>query len=83
MLEILKTRKEELLGDSPVLVPVHIAGHDVVNVCACADEEEDDEEEGLEVEERGLGTVSPLSSLDSLPAVLTMVDLCCLRSFSP
>ncbi len=39
----------------PVLVPVHDAWEDVVGVCARADEQEDDEEEGLEVEEGGLG----------------------------
>ncbi len=38
----------------PVLVAIHDAGEDVVRVGACADEEEDDEEEGLEVEERCL-----------------------------
>jgi len=38
----------------PVLVAIHDAGEDVVRVGACADEEEDDEEEGLEVEERRL-----------------------------
>lgn len=38
----------------PGFVPVHNAGEDVVRVCAGADEEEDDKEEGLEVEEGGL-----------------------------
>lgn len=33
---------------------IHDAGEDVVRVSARADEEEDDEEERLEVEERGL-----------------------------
>lgn len=34
----------------PVLVPVHDGGHELVRVCAGADEEENDEEERLEVE---------------------------------
>lgn len=38
----------------PVFIPVHVAWHHIVDVGACADEEEDYEEEGLEVEERGL-----------------------------
>lgn len=38
----------------PVLVPVHDAGRDGVDVGARADEEQDDGEEGLEVEEGGL-----------------------------
>lgn len=40
--------------DVPVLVPIHDAREDVVRVGARADEEEDHEEEGLEVEERCL-----------------------------
>lgn len=40
--------------DIPVLVPIHDAREDVVRVGARADEEEDHEEEGLEVEERCL-----------------------------
>ena len=47
-------------GDSPVFIPIHVTRHDVMDVCARADEEENNEEEGLEVEERGLGSISPL-----------------------
>lgn len=39
---------------SPVLVAVHDAGRDGVHVGARADEQQDDEQEGLEVEEGGL-----------------------------
>lgn len=35
----------------PILVPVHYTRYQGVDVCGCADEEEDDEEEGLEVED--------------------------------
>lgn len=38
----------------PILVSVENAWREVVNICARADEEQDDEEEGLEVEERRL-----------------------------
>ena len=38
----------------PVLIPVHNARGEVVDVCARADEQQEDEEEGLEVEEGGL-----------------------------
>lgn len=38
----------------PFFIPVHGSGEQRVRICARADEEEDDEEEGLEVEERGL-----------------------------
>ena len=38
----------------PVLVPVHDAGREVVDICARADQQQDDEQEGLEVEERRL-----------------------------
>lgn len=40
-----------------VLVPVHDAGEEVVHVGACADVEEDDEEERLEVEEGRLRAI--------------------------
>lgn len=40
--------------DIPVLVPVHDAGRKVVDICACADQQQDDEQEGFEVEERRL-----------------------------
>lgn len=41
------------VGDTvlPILVPVHDAGGEVVDVCARAYQEEDDLEQGLEVEE--------------------------------
>ena len=46
---------------SPVLVGVHRARPERVAIRASADEEEDDQEQRLEVEERGLeGTVSCL-----------------------
>ena len=35
----------------PILVSVHYTRYQGVDVCGCADEEEDDEEEGLEVED--------------------------------
>ena len=38
----------------PVFIPVHNAGKDRVDVCRGADYQEDDEEERLEVEDRGL-----------------------------
>lgn len=38
----------------PVLIPVHDTRSEVVDVCARADEQQEDEEEGLEVEEGGL-----------------------------
>lgn len=38
-----------------MLVAVHDSGHDRVSVCACADDEEDHQEKGLEIEESGLG----------------------------
>lgn len=44
--------------DVPVLVPVHYRGKHRVRVGARADEQEDDEEEGLEVEEGRLRPVS-------------------------
>lgn len=44
--------------DVPVLVPVHYRGEHGVRVGARADEQEDDEEEGLEVEEGRLRRVS-------------------------
>ena len=40
-----------LAGNIPILVPVHDARREVVNVCAGADEEEEHQEERLEVEE--------------------------------
>lgn len=46
-----KFRKRQ---DVPVLVAVDETGHHGVGVGACADEEQDDEEEGLEVEDCGL-----------------------------
>lgn len=45
-----------------VLFPVEDAGEHVVHVGACADQEEDDEEEGLEVEEGGLHSRRGLAS---------------------
>lgn len=38
-------------GYLPILISVEDAGRKVVDVCARADEQQDDEEEGLEVEE--------------------------------
>lgn len=49
--------------DIPVLVPIHDAREDVVRVGARADEEEDHEEEGLEVEERCLLVRRKISEL--------------------
>jgi hypothetical protein len=46
--------KGEKRGDLPVLIPIHNAREDIVRVGARADQEEDDEEKGLEVEESGL-----------------------------
>ena len=49
------TREAE--GDEqyvPVFMPVQDRRRDAVDVCVCADEEEDDQEEGLEVEDRCL-----------------------------
>lgn len=40
----------------PVFVPVHDGGDDGVDVRRCADAEEDDEDEGLQVEYRCLVT---------------------------
>lgn len=44
------------IGDArvPILVAVHDSGREVVDVCARANQEEEDEEEGSEVEEGGL-----------------------------
>jgi hypothetical protein len=53
-----KQRKKEKRGgrerDVPILVPIDKSWHHGVGICACADEEEDDEEKGLEVEYCGL-----------------------------
>lgn len=38
----------------PILVAVHDPRHDGVSIGACANDEEDDHEEGLEVKERRL-----------------------------
>lgn len=46
-----------------VLFPVEDAGEHVVHIGACADQEEDDEEEGLEVEEGGLYRVAGVISI--------------------
>ena len=45
------------MGQLPVFISVHITWHDIVDVCACANQEEDNKEEGLEVEERGLANI--------------------------
>jgi hypothetical protein len=39
----------------PILVSVHDSGEELVDVCAGADEEEQDEQRGIEVEEGRLG----------------------------
>lgn len=41
--------------DIPILVPVQESREDAVQVCASADEEEDDEQERLELEDAELG----------------------------
>lgn len=46
--------RQRWIGHLPIFVGVKYPGEDLVHVGACADEEEDHEEEGLEVEERGL-----------------------------
>jgi hypothetical protein len=40
--------------DVPILVPIQKSREDAVQVCACADEKEDDEEERLELEDAEL-----------------------------
>ena len=51
-----KKKEKRVRGerDVPVLVPIDESWHHGVGVCACADEKEDDEEEGLKVEYCGL-----------------------------
>lgn len=39
-----------------MLVAVHDSGHDRVCIGACADDQEDHQEQGLEIEEGRLGT---------------------------
>ncbi|EEH46145.2 uncharacterized protein PADG_02295 [Paracoccidioides brasiliensis Pb18] len=49
---------EESKTSIPVLVAIHYPRHYRMGVSACADDEENDEEEGLEVEERSLLNIS-------------------------
>jgi hypothetical protein len=44
----------EPLSHVPILVPIQESREDTVQVCACADEEEDDKEECLELEDAEL-----------------------------
>lgn len=62
----------------PVLVSVHHGGYELVDVCACADEQEDDEEERLEVEEGGLEGLVSIRRTCSLDATAThhVCDCC-------
>lgn len=46
--------------DLPGLVPVQKCREDAMKVCAGADEEEDDEKEGLELEDAELGNLLSL-----------------------
>lgn len=62
----------------PVLVSVHHGGYELVDVCACADEQEDDEEERLEIEEGGLAGLVSILRIYSLDATAThhVCDCC-------
>ena len=47
---------QETRSDIPIFIPINDTGKDSVRVCARADQKQDDQEQGLEVEERGLET---------------------------